>query len=148
MCAKNYSDKKFAILFGRSSFRLSAAKALYINLCKPNLCRQKEFMYNSTFCAITRFDAFFKHPNHLRSALLNNQLNFSFLYSDVYIRTSVRQKVKMYFLLAIFKFCTQATCLKLFVEQNYLQCISIFFVYNGTRYQKISTFLFIMAENK
>ena len=47
ICAKNYSDKKFTILlFGRSSFHLSALKAVYIKSCKPNLCRQKEFAHN------------------------------------------------------------------------------------------------------
>ena len=47
MCAKNYSDGKFTILlFGRSSFHLSALEAVYIKSCKPSLCRQKEFVYN------------------------------------------------------------------------------------------------------
>ena len=46
-CAKNYSDGKFTILlFGRSSFHLSALEAVYIKSCKPSLCRQKEFVYN------------------------------------------------------------------------------------------------------
>ena len=47
ICAKNYSDEKFAILlFGRLPFRLSVLEAVYIKSCKPNLCRQKEFVYN------------------------------------------------------------------------------------------------------
>ena len=32
--------------FGRSSFHLSALEAVYIKSCKPNLCLQKEFVYN------------------------------------------------------------------------------------------------------
>ena len=60
MCAKNYSDKKFTILLSdRSSFSLPALKAVYIKSCKPNLCRQKEFVYN---LKLLRFDAFLKHP--------------------------------------------------------------------------------------
>ena len=47
MCVKNYSDKKFTILsFGRSSFHLFALEVVYIESRKPNLCRQKEFVYN------------------------------------------------------------------------------------------------------
>ena len=47
MCAQNYSDKKFTILsFGHSSFYLSALEAVYMKSRKPNLCRQKEFIYN------------------------------------------------------------------------------------------------------
>ena len=47
MCAKNYRDKKFIfILFGRSSFHLSALEAVFIKLSKLNLCRPKEFVYN------------------------------------------------------------------------------------------------------
>ena len=47
ICAKNYGDEKFTILsFGRSSFHLSALEAVYIKSCKPNLCHQKEFVYN------------------------------------------------------------------------------------------------------
>ena len=46
-CAQNYSNEKFTILsFGRLSFHLSALEAVYIKSCKPNLCRQKEFVYN------------------------------------------------------------------------------------------------------
>ena len=47
MCSKNCSDGKFTILsFGRSPFHLSALEAVYIKPCKPNLCRQEEFVYN------------------------------------------------------------------------------------------------------
>ena len=47
ICAKNVSIGKFTILsFGRSSFHLSVLEAVYIKSCKPNLCRQKEFVYN------------------------------------------------------------------------------------------------------
>ena len=45
MRAKNYSDEKFTILsFGRLLFYLSVLEAVYIKSCKPNLCRQKEFV--------------------------------------------------------------------------------------------------------
>ena len=47
ICAKNYSNEKFTIIsFGCSSFHLSALEAVYIKSCKPNLCRQKKFVYN------------------------------------------------------------------------------------------------------
>ena len=47
ICAKNYCDERFTILsFGRSSFHLSALEAVYNKSCKPNLCHQKEFVYN------------------------------------------------------------------------------------------------------
>ena len=46
MCAKNYSDENFTILsFGRLFFHLSALEAVHIKLWKPNLCRQKDFVY-------------------------------------------------------------------------------------------------------
>ena len=47
MCAKNYSDEKFTILlFGYLSFHLSVIESDYIKSCNPNLCCQKEFVYN------------------------------------------------------------------------------------------------------
>ena len=47
ICTKNYRDEKFTILsFGRSSFHLSALEAVNIKSCMPNLCSQKEFVYN------------------------------------------------------------------------------------------------------
>ena len=47
ICAQNYTDKKFTTLsFGRSSLHLCALEAVYIKSCKPNLCRQKEFVCN------------------------------------------------------------------------------------------------------
>ena len=47
ICTKNYSDEKFTIFsIGCSSFHLSALEAVYIKSRKPNLCRQKEFVYN------------------------------------------------------------------------------------------------------
>ena len=47
MWAQNYSNKKLTILsFGRSYFYLSALKVAYIKSCNPNLCHQKEFVYN------------------------------------------------------------------------------------------------------
>ena len=47
ICTKNYSDGKFTILlFGCSSFHLSAFKTVYIKSCEPNLHCQKEFVYH------------------------------------------------------------------------------------------------------
>ena len=41
-----YNDNKFSILArGRTSFHLSALEATYIKTSKPNLCKQKEFVY-------------------------------------------------------------------------------------------------------
>ena len=41
-----YNDNKFPILArGRTSFHLSTLEAMYIKASKPNLCRQKEFVY-------------------------------------------------------------------------------------------------------
>ena len=46
-CASQYSDSKFSILFrGRSKFHLSALEATFIKSLKPNLCKQKEFVYS------------------------------------------------------------------------------------------------------
>ena len=45
-CAHEYNDNKFFILArGRTSFHLSTLEATYIKTSKPNLCRQKEFVY-------------------------------------------------------------------------------------------------------
>ena len=45
-CAREYNDKKFSILGrGRTSFHLSTLEATYIKTSKPNLCKQKEFVY-------------------------------------------------------------------------------------------------------
>ena len=45
--AKNYSDEKCTFLsFDHLSFHLSVLEAVYINSCKPNLCRQNKFVYN------------------------------------------------------------------------------------------------------
>ena len=53
--AKNYSDEKFTVLlFGRLSFHLSALEAVYIKSYKPNLCCQKEFVYNLTILRWSR----------------------------------------------------------------------------------------------
>ena len=49
--AHKYNDNKFSILFfsilasGRTSFHLSALEATYIKTSKPNMCKQKEFVY-------------------------------------------------------------------------------------------------------
>ena len=45
-CARDYNDSKFSILArGRTSFHLSTLEATYIKTSKPNLCKQKEFVY-------------------------------------------------------------------------------------------------------
>ena len=47
LCAQNYSDDKFSILaHGRTAFHLSTLEATYIKTSKPNLCKQKEFVYS------------------------------------------------------------------------------------------------------
>ena len=43
---REYNDNKFSILArGRTSFHLSTLEATYIKTSKPNLCKQKEFVY-------------------------------------------------------------------------------------------------------
>ena len=45
-CTHEYNDNKFSILaHGRTSFHLSTLEAMYIKTSKPNLCKQKEFVY-------------------------------------------------------------------------------------------------------
>ena len=45
-CAREYNDNKFSILSrGRTSFHLFTLEATYIKTSKPNLCKQKEFVY-------------------------------------------------------------------------------------------------------
>ena len=45
-CAHKYNDNKFSILArGCTSFHLSTLEAPYIKTSKPNLCKQKEFVY-------------------------------------------------------------------------------------------------------
>ena len=45
-CAANYNENQFSILdTARSLFHLSLLEATYIRLRRPNLCRQKEFVY-------------------------------------------------------------------------------------------------------
>ena len=47
LCAQNYSDDKFSILaHGRTAFHLLTLEATYIKTSKPNLCKQKEFVYS------------------------------------------------------------------------------------------------------
>ena len=47
LCAQNYSDDKFSILaHGRIAFHLLTLEATYIKTSKPNLCKQKEFVYS------------------------------------------------------------------------------------------------------
>ena len=45
-CARVYNDNKFSILArGHTSLHLSTLEATYIKTSKPNLCKQKEFVY-------------------------------------------------------------------------------------------------------
>ena len=45
-CAANYNDDQFSILdTARSFFYLSLLEASYIKVRRPNLCKQKEFVY-------------------------------------------------------------------------------------------------------
>ena len=45
--SQNYSDDKFSILaHGRTAFHLLTLEATYIKTSKPNLCKQKEFVYS------------------------------------------------------------------------------------------------------
>ena len=45
-CASYYKDNQFFILSkARSDFHLSVLESIFITLRKPNLCRQKEFVY-------------------------------------------------------------------------------------------------------
>ena len=49
-CVREYSNNKFSILArGGTSFHLSTIKATYIKTSKPNLCKQKEFVYGLKF---------------------------------------------------------------------------------------------------
>ena len=45
MCAKNYSDGKFTIYLA-VRLHLFALDDVFIKSCKPNLCRQNDFVYN------------------------------------------------------------------------------------------------------
>ena len=45
-CASQCNDNQFFILSkARSNFHLSVLESIFITLQKPNLCRQKEFIY-------------------------------------------------------------------------------------------------------
>ena len=49
ICAREYNNNKFSILaHGCTSFHLSTLEATYIKTSKPNLCKQKEFVYGLT----------------------------------------------------------------------------------------------------
>ena len=51
-CASHYKDNQFFILFkARSDFHLSVLESIFITLRKPNLCRQKEFVYKHKLLA-------------------------------------------------------------------------------------------------
>ena len=44
-CAREYNDKFSILTRGRTSFHLFTLEATYIKTSKPNLCKQKEFVY-------------------------------------------------------------------------------------------------------
>ena len=44
-CAREYNNKFSILAHGRTSFHLSTLEATYIKTSKPNLCKQKEFVY-------------------------------------------------------------------------------------------------------
>ena len=45
-CASHYDDNQFSILAkGRTLFHLSTLEATFIKMLKPELCRQKKFVY-------------------------------------------------------------------------------------------------------
>ena len=45
-CAAHYDDNQFSILAkGRTLFHLSTLEATFIKMLKPELCRQKDFVY-------------------------------------------------------------------------------------------------------
>ena len=45
-CAANYNEDQFSILdTARSRFRRTMLEASYIRVRRPNLCKQKEFVY-------------------------------------------------------------------------------------------------------
>ena len=51
-CASHYKDNQFFILSkARSDFHLSVLESIFITLRKPNLCRQKEFVYKHKLLA-------------------------------------------------------------------------------------------------
>ena len=58
-CAQLYDDSDFCILSqSRSSYHLNVLEAIYINSVKPELCRQKRFVYYCKLFANTySFDA-------------------------------------------------------------------------------------------
>ena len=46
-CAANYTNDRFVVIArARTSFHLSALEATFISCLRPNLCRQKEFVYS------------------------------------------------------------------------------------------------------
>ena len=51
-CASHYKDNQFFILSKtQSDFHLSVLESIFITLLKPNLCRQKEFVYKHKLLA-------------------------------------------------------------------------------------------------
>ena len=48
-CAKHYSDQRFTILArGRNQFHLKILESLFIQTMKPELCKQKQFVYQTS----------------------------------------------------------------------------------------------------
>ena len=47
-CARHYSDHNFKILTrGRNQFHLKTLESLFIQTLKPDLCKQKQYVYKS-----------------------------------------------------------------------------------------------------
>ena len=107
ICAKNYCDKKFTILsFGLSSFHLSALEAVNSKSCKPNLCHQKEFIYNFKLLRSLHIVTLFSYNQSSPSSFISKSIEFFFSSFQRLSPNECRTKsLEMSFLLAIFKFC-------------------------------------------
>ena len=108
VCAKNYSDEKFTILsFGRSSFHLSALEVVYIKSFKPNLCRQKEFVYNFKFLCWSSVVTLLSYNQSSSSSFITKSIEFFFpSFRRLSPDECLMKSLEMNFLLVIFKFCT------------------------------------------
>ena len=48
ICARNYNDSRFSIVTcGRNNFHLNVLESIFIKINKPNLCKQKQYIYNT-----------------------------------------------------------------------------------------------------
>ena len=76
-CAPNYSDSQFKIpTTARSQFHLSLLEAVYISQKKPDLCRQKQFVFT---LQLFRYDQSLLSLDRLHfSLLLHNLLKMHF----------------------------------------------------------------------